>query len=118
MNPRPLGYEPSELPDCSTPRCGGEVTLVSMGPEVAAEAIRKGLSMGADKGVLVSDDALQEADALMTARALAAAISRAPFDLVIAGRTVVPNPFANKSANSGPKSDASIEEVKDERPAQ
>jgi electron transfer flavoprotein beta subunit len=64
---------------------GGEVTLVSMGPPVAAEAIRKGLSMGADKGVLVSDDALQEADALVTARVLAAAISRAPFDLVIAG---------------------------------
>jgi electron transfer flavoprotein beta subunit len=64
---------------------GGEVTLVSMGPEQAMEAIRKGLSMGADRAVLVSDDALQGADALVTARVLAAAISRAPFDLVIAG---------------------------------
>jgi electron transfer flavoprotein beta subunit len=63
----------------------GEVTLVSMGPAAATEAIRKGLSMGADKGVLITDDALQEADALVTARVLAAAIARQPFDIVIAG---------------------------------
>jgi electron transfer flavoprotein beta subunit len=49
------------------------------------EAIRRGLSMGADKGVLVSDDSLQGADALVTARVLAAAIKRNEFDLVIAG---------------------------------
>lgn len=64
---------------------GGEVTLVSMGPPPALEAIKRGLSMGADRGVLVSDGALEGADALATAQVLAAAISRAPFDLVIAG---------------------------------
>ncbi|MDQ3645391.1 MAG: electron transfer flavoprotein subunit beta/FixA family protein [Actinomycetota bacterium] len=64
---------------------GGEVTLVSMGPAVAGEAITRGLSMGADKGVLISDDALAGADALVTARVLAAAIKRNPFDVVIAG---------------------------------
>jgi electron transfer flavoprotein beta subunit len=64
---------------------GGEVTLVSMGPEPAREAVRKGLSMGADKAVLVSDERLAGADALLTARALAAAIQRSSFDLVIAG---------------------------------
>ncbi len=64
---------------------GGEVTIVSMGPEVAAGAIRKGLSMGAHAGVLVSDPALRGADALATARVLAAALRRAPFDLVLAG---------------------------------
>lgn len=65
---------------------GGEVTLVSMGPPVAQEAIRRGLSMGADKGVLVSDDSLKGADALVTARVLAAAVKKAgEFDLVIAG---------------------------------
>ena len=63
---------------------GGEVTLVSMGPEQALEAVRRGLSMGADKGVLVSDDSLAGADALVTGRVLAEAIRRAPFDLVIA----------------------------------
>ena len=64
---------------------GGEVTLVSMGPAAAMEAIRRGLSMGADKGVLISDDALAGADALLTARVLAAAIKRSDFDLVISG---------------------------------
>jgi electron transfer flavoprotein beta subunit len=64
---------------------GGEVTLVSMGPSAAMEAIRRGLSMGADKGVLISDDALAGADALLTARVLAAAIKRSDFDLVISG---------------------------------
>lgn len=62
---------------------GGEVTLVSMGPPQAMEAIRRGLSMGADKGVLISDDALSGADALVTARVLAEAIKRNEFDLVI-----------------------------------
>ena len=62
---------------------GGEVVLVSMGPERARDAIRKGLSMGADRGVLVSDAALAGADALLTARVLAAAIKREEPDLVI-----------------------------------
>jgi electron transfer flavoprotein beta subunit len=64
---------------------GGEVTLVSMGPEIATSALRKGFSMGASGGVLVSDPTLRGADALATARVLAAAVSRSPFDLVLAG---------------------------------
>jgi len=64
---------------------GGEVTVVSMGPDSAMEAIRRALSMGAHKGVLISDDSLQGADALVTARVLAAAIKKTGFDLVIAG---------------------------------
>lgn len=63
----------------------GEVTVVSMGPENAAEAVRRALSMGADKGILVTDDALEGADALVTARVLAATIKRIEPDLVIAG---------------------------------
>lgn len=64
---------------------GGEVVLVSMGPERAKDAIRKGLSMGADRGILVSDPALAGADALLTARVLAAAIKQEQPDLVICG---------------------------------
>ena len=63
---------------------GGEVLVVSMGPEEAMAAIRRALAMGAHGGVLVTDDALRGADALVTARVLAAAIGRRPFDLVIA----------------------------------
>jgi len=64
---------------------GGEVILVSMGPERAKDAIRKGLSMGADRGILITDAALAGADALLTARALAAAIKAEQADLVICG---------------------------------
>jgi electron transfer flavoprotein beta subunit len=64
----------------------GEVTVVSMGPASAMEAIRKALSMGAAKGILVTDDSLAGADALVTARVLAAAIKRVEgVDLVISG---------------------------------
>ena len=62
---------------------GGEVVLVCMGPERAKDAIRKGLSMGADRGILVSDSGLAGADALLTARVLAAAIKAEQPDLVI-----------------------------------
>jgi len=64
---------------------GGEVTILSMGPEKAGEAIRKALSMGADKAVHLLDDGLGGSDALGTSLALAAAIRRQPFDLVILG---------------------------------
>jgi electron transfer flavoprotein beta subunit len=64
---------------------GGEVILVSMGPERAKDAIRKGLSMGADRGILITDAQLAGADALQTARALAAAIKTESPDLVICG---------------------------------
>ncbi|MGH7765655.1 MAG: electron transfer flavoprotein subunit beta/FixA family protein [Candidatus Dormibacteraceae bacterium] len=64
---------------------GGEVVLISMGPERAKDAIRKGLSMGADRGVLITDPQLAGADALLTARVLAAAIKAESPDLVICG---------------------------------
>jgi electron transfer flavoprotein beta subunit len=64
---------------------GGEVTIVSMGPEAALAGVRKALSMGAHKAVLVSDDGLRGADALVTARVLAAAIGKSDYDIVIAG---------------------------------
>jgi len=65
---------------------GGEVTVISMGPEsVATGGVRKALSMGAAKAVLVSDESLKGADVQVTAQVLAAAIKKAGFDLVIAG---------------------------------
>ena len=64
---------------------GGEVVLVSMGPERAKDAIRKGLSMGADRGILITDPQLAGADALLTARVLAASIKAEQADLVICG---------------------------------
>ena len=63
----------------------GEVVLVSMGPSGSAQGIRQALAMGADKAVMVDDSALRGADALTTARVLAAAIANEGYDLVIAG---------------------------------
>jgi electron transfer flavoprotein beta subunit len=64
---------------------GGEVTIVSMGPGKAAESVRKALSMGADKAVHLSDDALAGSDALGTSLALAQVLKQIGFDLVICG---------------------------------
>ena len=65
---------------------GSEVTVVTMGPDRATEAIRKALSMGADKAVHLSDSALAGSDAVSTAKALAKVIgTTGEFDLVLAG---------------------------------
>jgi len=64
---------------------GGEVTVVSMGPERAAETVRKALSMGADSGVHVLDEALHGSDAIATSAVLAAALAGKDFDLIIFG---------------------------------
>lgn len=63
----------------------GTVTLVSMGPSGNGQGVRQALAMGADKAILIEDDALRGSDALTTARALAAAIKEEGFDLIIAG---------------------------------
>src|SRR5438552_18217157 len=64
---------------------GGEVTVVSMGPPKAMDAIRRALAMGAARGILITDTALESSDALSTARAIAAAIKDRTFDLLICG---------------------------------
>jgi electron transfer flavoprotein beta subunit len=64
----------------------GEVVAVSMGPERAMDALRKALAMGADRAVLISDEALEGADLLVTARALAGALERETADLVLFGQ--------------------------------
>ncbi len=63
----------------------GEVTVLTMGPEKAAESIRKALSMGADKAVHLLDDGLAGSDALQTSYALAQVLKTTGFDLVILG---------------------------------
>lgn len=62
-----------------------EIVVLSMGPSDASKAIRKALSMGADSGIHILDDALEDADATLTAHVLAAALRTADADLVITG---------------------------------
>ena len=59
-----------------------EVTVVSMGPTSAQEAMRRALAMGADRAILVTDPALVGSDALSTARVLAAVLKKEEIDLV------------------------------------
>jgi electron transfer flavoprotein beta subunit len=65
---------------------GGEVVLVSLGPEKAMDSLRKGLAMGADRAVLVSDGAAAGSDLVGTSRVLAAALAREAPDLVLFGQ--------------------------------
>jgi electron transfer flavoprotein beta subunit len=64
---------------------GGAVTLLTVGPDQAAETIRKALSMGADAGVHVVDDALHGSDAMGTSEVLAAALRTLEWDIVLFG---------------------------------
>lgn len=62
-----------------------EVIVLTVGPESAANSVRKALAMGADRAVHVADPALTGADLGLTAEALAAALKRLSPDLVVAG---------------------------------
>jgi electron transfer flavoprotein beta subunit len=64
---------------------GGTVTIVTMGPEKAAATIRKAMSMGADAGVHVCDEALTGSCVMATSSVLAAAIKTLDADLVVLG---------------------------------
>src|SRR6266496_3023138 len=64
----------------------GEVVLISLGPAKAQDALRKALAMGADRSVLVTDEAAAGSDLVATARVLGAALEREQPDLVIFGQ--------------------------------
>lgn len=64
---------------------GAEVTVLTVGPEDAKDALRKALSMGADKAVHVEDDDLHGSDVMGTSLVLAKAVEKAGYDLVVCG---------------------------------
>jgi len=71
-------------------RCGGKVTVVSMGPPQTEEALREAISVGADEVILLSDRAFAGADTLATSYTLARAIDRLEqYDLIICGRQTI-----------------------------
>src|SRR3954453_7818735 len=65
---------------------GGEITAITMGPPQAREALVECLGRGVDRAVHLSDRALAGSDTLAPARALAAAMRRIPFDLILPGK--------------------------------
>jgi electron transfer flavoprotein beta subunit len=66
-------------------REGGEVTVLTVGPDSATDAIRKALSMGADKAVHVVDDAIHGSCAVATSAVIAAALGQLEYDLILCG---------------------------------
>jgi len=82
----PLDLHALEAALCLAKNHGGNVTVFSMGPPQAEEALRECLSLGADDAVLISDRAFSGADSWATAVTLAAALRLSgPFDLILAG---------------------------------
>jgi len=71
-------------------RFGGTVTVISMGPPQAENALREAVSLGADKAVLVSDRAFAGSDTLATSYALATAIKKlGDVDIIITGKQAI-----------------------------
>jgi electron transfer flavoprotein beta subunit len=64
---------------------GGEVTVITMGPDTATDVLRKALAMGAHRALHILDDALPGSCAIQTSAVLAAAVRTVEADVVIAG---------------------------------
>jgi len=66
-------------------KVGGSVTVVSVGDEEAEEVVRRQMAMGADKGVLLSDDAFEGSDGKGLATILKAEVEKGNYDLILTG---------------------------------
>jgi electron transfer flavoprotein beta subunit len=64
---------------------GGEVVILSMGPDRVKEAIKQGLAKGADRAIHINNETFTSLDPFVNAKILAAAIKQESFDLVLAG---------------------------------
>jgi len=73
----------------------GEVVVLCLGPDRALETIRTALAMGADRAIHLSEDAFSGGDALSVAKALAAALKKEEFDLVICGKQAVDDDWSS-----------------------
>jgi len=70
-------------------RVGATVTVLTMGPPQARDALLKCLAMGADKAVLVTDRAFAGADTWATAYTLSQVIKKIPYDIVLCGKQAI-----------------------------
>lgn len=70
-------------------RFGGEVTVISMGPERVKEALRMCLAMGADKAIQLWDPAFEDSDPYTTALILSKAIQPLPYDIIFCGKQAI-----------------------------
>jgi electron transfer flavoprotein beta subunit len=66
-------------------RVGGSVTVVTVGDEDSEEILRREMAMGADHGILLTDEAFEGSDGMGSARALKAEVEQGNYDLILAG---------------------------------
>jgi len=66
-------------------RVGGSVTVVTVGDEDSEEVLRREMAMGADQGILISDDAIEGCDGKGSAKTLKAEIEKGKYDLIMTG---------------------------------
>ena len=66
-------------------KVGGSVTVVSVGDDESEEVLRREMAMGADKGILISDDAFNESDGKGIATILKAEIEKGQYNLIMTG---------------------------------
>jgi electron transfer flavoprotein beta subunit len=85
---------------------GSTVTILTMGPQRAADIVREGYYRGADDGIMISDRRFGGADTLATSYTLAQAIKKmAPFDLIVGGRQAIDGDTAQVGPQSADKLD-------------
>lgn len=70
-------------------KTGANVTVITMGPMQADLALKEAIAMGADRGILLTDRAFAGADTWATSSAIAGAIRKIDYDLIIAGRQAI-----------------------------
>jgi len=78
---------------------GGEVTVITVGPERAEQALRTAMAMGADKGIIVDAEDLEDADEYTIAKILAEVIKEQEYDIILCGYMAVDD----GSAQVGPR---------------
>jgi electron transfer flavoprotein beta subunit len=66
-------------------KVGGSVTVITVGDDESEEVLRREMAMGADKGILLSDDAFEGADGRGIAAILKAAVNKGSYDLILTG---------------------------------
>ncbi len=76
----------------------GEVVILSIGPDRITEAIRTALAMGADRGIHINDDSLNQADPYAVAQALAAAAAQIEYDVIFCGHRAIDDDFGAAGA--------------------
>ncbi len=70
-------------------KMGAHITVITMGPPQAEEALREALAMGADEAILLTDRAFAGADTWATSSTIAGALKKLEYDLIIAGRQAI-----------------------------